>query len=103
MTTSHAYPTELPLDELRTLYAKAKGESVGVPELLHAAWVVAGYGLGQFGGKLPVGDAGAEGLSELSALEQLVSPVPPVTGMALSLVLPVIIRLAVKILSELAG
>jgi hypothetical protein len=106
MSISHAYPTELPLDELRTLYAKVKGRAVEIPQLLHAAWVVAGYGLGRFGGELPVGEAepGQSPVDELNALEQLVSPVPPVgSGLAASLIWPVVLKLALKILAEIAG
>ena len=103
MSISIGYPSVLPLDELRTLYAKAKGETISTPELLHAAWVVSGYGLSQFGGALPVGESDSETLEPLAALETLVAPVPPIGGIAASLVWPVVIKLALKILSELAG
>lgn len=42
-----AYPTSFPQEALLTMLDKVRGREVETSKLVHAAWVVVGYGLGQ--------------------------------------------------------
>lgn len=49
------YPAEMPLDAVSILWDRVRGQAVPLGTLIHAAWAVAGYALGQL---LPDGATG---------------------------------------------
>jgi hypothetical protein len=61
------YPSDFPTSALTLMLDKARGRTVPVGDLVHACWIVVGYGLGQtlpggqmIAGEIPAGWDGSE-------------------------------------------
>jgi len=67
------YPNSFPQDALLLILDKIRGKDVSLPDLVHAAWNVLGYGLAQSigGGQVVAGEI--EALAKLSDEELLTS------------------------------
>lgn len=103
------YPKAMPMDALMLLLDKVRGNPVSVAELVQGAWNISGYGLG-LALPLPSVIGAAGDLSDEQALETLiqyckdngdekVSSVGVLPAIALSIV----IKLAIRLLSEYIG
>jgi hypothetical protein len=93
------YPKDLPVSSLNTLLSRLRG-SASNAEAIHAAWVVLGYGL-HLGMPVKVFGDNEATLKEEAAIMELLENEPNVAGGPLaSIALSVVIKLALKILSE---
>jgi hypothetical protein len=93
------YPKDLPVSSLNTLLNYLRG-SASSAEAIHAAWVVLGYGL-HLGIPVKVFGDNEVTLKDEAAIRELLENEPNVAGGPLaSIALSVVIKLALKILSE---
>ena len=94
-----AYPNELPLEEVSVLLGYIRGKAPAGADAVHAAWAIAGYGLGRGlpMGIEPFGDSVDP--NEEAALESLLSEVPQ--GILISVAIGVAIKIAMRILKEI--
>lgn len=103
------YPNTFPQEALLMILDKIRGKEVSIPDLVHGAWNVVGYGLSQSvgGGQIVAGEV--EAFSKMSD-EELVSSVLSQYGTkvdnsnvaAIGLVPWLMItRIAIKIIKEL--
>ena len=104
------YPKTMPVGALMVMLDKVRGNPVSMAEVVQGAWNISGYGLG-LALPLPsvIGEAGD--LSEEIALENLIqyskeeaTPNSVAGGGILpALALSVVIKLAIRLLSEYIG
>ena len=94
-----AYPVELPLDAVTVLLGYVRGNAPATNAAVHAAWNLAGYGMGK---GLPTVQAYGDGddlVDDEAALQSLLSEAPQ--GILLSVAIGVAIKIAMKILKEI--
>lgn len=101
------YPKAMPVDALMLMLDKVRGNPVSMAEVVQGAWNISGYGLG-LALPLPsvIGEAGE--LSDEAALESLIQYAKQeegVSGVGIlpALALSVVIKLAIRLLSEYIG
>ena len=93
------YPVELPLDAVTVLLGYVRSNAPATNAAVHAAWNLAGYGLGK---GLPTVQAYGDGddlVDEEAALESLLSEAPQ--GILISVAIGVAIKIAMRILKEI--
>ncbi len=100
------YPKSLPIGAVGLLLDKVKGKPVPIPDLVHGAWELVGYGLHiSLPEVLPVGATAGEELTEEEALvyvldhaqnDGVLKQAGPLAMFALSIAL----KLAVKFLKD---
>ena len=95
-----AYPVELPLEEVSVLLGYIRGKAPAGADAVHAAWAIAGYGLGRGlpMGIEPFGDSVDP--NEEAALESLLGEGAP-QGILISVAIGVAIKIAMRILKEI--
>ena len=93
-----AYPVELPLDAVTVLLGYVRSNAPATNAAVHAAWNLAGYGLGK---GLPTVQAYGDSVdfNEEEALESLLSEAPQ--GILISVAIGVAIKIAIRILKEI--
>ena len=94
------YPVELPLEEVSVLLGYIRGKAPAGADAVHAAWAIAGYGLGK---GLPTVQAYGDGddlVDEEAALESLLGEGAP-QGILISVAIGVAIKIAMRILKEI--
>ena len=93
-----SYPVELPLEEVSVLLGYIRGKAPAGADAVHAAWAIAGYGLGR---GLPTVQAYGDAVdpNEEEALESLLSEAPQ--GILISVAIGVAIKIAMRILKEI--
>lgn len=95
-----AYPTELPLESIGLLKDAILGRGPGRNAVIHAAWEVAGYGLGY---SMPVEVVmGAGQMGELEALDAAlnVSDDPEAKAVLGPIVITTLINLSVRLIKK---
>lgn len=95
-----AYPNELPLEEVSVLLGYIRGKAPAGADAVHAAWAIAGYGLGRGlpMGIEPFGDSVDP--NDEAALQSLLGEGAP-QGILISVAIGVAIKIAVRILKEI--
>ena len=94
------YPNELPLDAVTVLLGYVRSNAPATNAAVHAAWNLAGYGLGK---GLPTVQAYGDGddlVDEEEALESLLGEGAP-QGILLSVAIGIAIKVAIRILKEI--
>ena len=96
-----AYPNELPLEEVSVLLGYIRGKAPAGADAVHAAWAIAGYGLGRGlpMGIEPFGDSVDP--NEEAALECLINDTDAPQGILISVAIGVAIKIAMRILKEI--
>lgn len=103
------YPKAMPMDALMLLLDKVRGNPVSVAELVQGAWNISGYGLG-LALPLPSVIGAAGDLSDEQALETLIQYCKDngdekvsSAGVLPAIALSIVIKLAIRLLSEYIG
>lgn len=102
------YPKAMPVDALMLLLDKVRGNPVTMAEVVQGAWNISGYGLG-LALPLPSVIGAAGDLSDESALEELIKYSQQDTDQAIgagilpAMALSIVIKLAIRLLSEYIG
>ena len=99
------YPSEFPSEAFMLVLDKVRGREVSPSELVHGAWVVAGYAASQTvgGGPQIAGQEGPAAWSDEQVLEaaiqesQAVQPGDPI-GFGGTIALAMVLKIAIKIL-----
>ena len=94
------YPNELPLDAVTVLLGYVRSNAPATNAAVHAAWNLAGYGLGK---GLPTVQAYGDGddlVDEETALQSLLGEGAP-QGILLSVAIGIAIKVAIRILKEI--
>ena len=95
-----AYPVELPLDAVTVLLGYVRSNAPATNAAVHAAWNLAGYGLGK---GLPTVQAYGDGddlVDDEAALQSLLGEGAP-QGILISVAIGVAIKIAMRILKEI--
>jgi hypothetical protein len=102
------YPKTMPVDALMLMLDKVRGNPVSMAEVVQGAWNISGYGLG-LALPLPSVIGAAGDLSDETALETLIqysqqeADQVSSAGILPALALSVVIKLAIRLLSEYIG
>jgi hypothetical protein len=98
------YPSEFPSEAFMLVLDKVRGHEVSPAELVHGAWVVAGYAASQtVGGGPQIGQEGPAAWSDEQVLEAVIQdsqvgqPGDPV-GFGGTIALALVLKIAIKIL-----
>ena len=102
------YPKVMPVDTLMLMLDKVRGNPVSMAEVVQGAWNISGYGLG-LALPLPSVIGAAGDLSDENALEALIqysqqeADQVSSAGILPAMALSIVIKLAIRLLSEYIG
>lgn len=102
------YPKVMPVDALMLMLDKVRGNPVSMAEVVQGAWNISGYGLG-LALPLPSVIGAAGDLSDENALEALIqysqqeADQVSSAGILPAMALSIVIKLAIRLLSEYIG
>ena len=100
-----AYPTSYPIQELGTVMSKVTGGDVPAAQLVHACWVIVGYGLGTALPELTGSFSSVGSMDPATALKAAIDAYPEDACGGSAIVLPAIVwatvlKVAIKLILQ---